>query len=80
MVLKNELERRVKALVHSGAYRDADEVLARALDLVEMDDFAERHPEELEALIMEGLEGPGRMVTEADHEQLKREILQRVSA
>ena len=72
IALKPEIARIISERVRSGRYRDAAEVLKRALALLrEMDEREDR----VEALLQEGLDsGPSVEMTAADWDEIRREV------
>lgn len=78
MEISHTLEQRVNALLETGTYQDAEEVLSSALSRLEADDFVLRNLPHLEVILEKAQEKPGRPIDRAGYEVLKEDILRKV--
>jgi len=81
VAIPQQLERAVREKIATGKYRSAEELVTEAvLRLIEEENAAPRDLSWLEKELQTGLDSAVREMTEADWEQLRQRIEQKVAA
>ena len=81
VAIPQQLERAVREKIATGKYRSAEELVTEAVSrLIEEENAAPRDLSWLEKELQAGLDSPAREMTEADWEQLRQRIEQKVAA
>jgi putative addiction module CopG family antidote len=81
VAIPQQLERAVREKIATGKYRSAEELVTEAVSrLIEEENAAPRDLSWLEKELQTGLDSAVREMTEADWEQLRQRIEQKVAA